>query len=353
MNENPVEPAADSDHTSIPPINDKNYWYDRLHEDFRSMSRIPEFNIDSWCKKTLFHLMMKMAPSPRTPCEIIKQRVPGFGVLYHPNNYEYKERPPAAVLWIHGGGRIMGACDNSADIKICQHLCKELDMPVLSASYRLAPKHPFPAALDDLVEAYKWLVDRLRSDATDDMKQRPIRIAVAGESAGGGLAAELCQKLLDQQQESSGEGSLPLPVTQLLIYPMLDDRTCADMQYNNLPSHLICNNKSNRYGWSSYFGPNHKPGDERLPDYMSASRRTDLSNLPPAYIFCGTLDLFLDECRDYARRLEEHGVPVDYDELVGGFHAMMSIGYGKDAVVRAWKNLVAFGKKYLKATEDR
>ncbi|KAL3798506.1 hypothetical protein ACHAWO_002605 [Cyclotella atomus] len=348
MNENPVNPAADSGQTSNACVNDKNYWYDRLHKDFQSMQRIPVFNLDSWCKTKLFQLLMNIAPSPRTPPEITKEKVPGFGVFYHPKSCEYKERPPAALLWIHGGGRVVGACDSSDNIKHCQHLCKELDMPVLSACYRLAPKHPFPAALDDLVEAYKWLVDRLQSDAIDDMKQQPISIVVAGESAGGGLAAELCQKLLDEQQQSSSERSLPLPAAQLLIYPMLDDRTCLDLQHDNLPSHLLWNNKSNMYGWSSYFSPNHKPGDEIIPNYMSASRRKDLSNLPPAYIFCGTLDLFLNECRDYAQRLEEHGVPVEYDELVGGFHGMLSLGDGKDSVVRMWENLLAFGKKYLK-----
>ena len=338
--------GSDGGMTSIADVNDKNYWNSRLHPDFRSMPKLPDMNIDSWFKTTLIQLCGMIIPAPKTHPDITKESVPGVGLLYYPNNLQYKDLAPAALLWIHSGGRIIGAHDYRDNVKFCLHLCKELEMPVLSAYYRLAPKHPFPAALDDVTNAYEWLVNRLRSEVNDEMKDKPVRIAVAGDSAGGGLAAELCQKLLDQKQ-SSGETAFPLPAAQLLIYPMLDDRTCVDKQHDSLPSHFIWNQKSNIYGWSSYLGPTHKPGDDTLPDYMSASRRVDLSNLPPAYIFCGTLDLFLNENRDYARRLKEHGVSVEYEELEGGFHGMINFGDEKDTVVKMWAHLVAFAKKYL------
>lgn len=325
-------------------VNDKNYWYERIHPDFQSMPRLPVFNIDSWFKVKLFTLVAMMAPSPRTPPDLKSEKISGIGVYHYPTNGAYKERPPAALLWIHSGGRIIGAADNTDDIKFCHNLCRELDMPVLSASYRLAPKHPFPAALDDITIAYKWLVERLQTENLCEEKQQSVRIAVAGDSAGGGLSAELCQKLADEQSSDNG---LPVPVAQLLIYPMLDDRTCVNEHFDNWPPHLIWNNKSNMYGWSSYLGPNHKPGQETLPDYASASRRKDLTNLPSAFIACGTLDLFLTECRDYVQRLQDHGVNVMYHEIEGGFHGMLNF-HDKDSVIELWAHLVSFGKKYLK-----
>ena len=331
--------AADAD------INEKNYWPDRLHEDFKSMPLPPVFNVDSWMMTALFKSLMYLMPCPSTPPDIIKEKIPGVGVYFYPKNCSHKDHH-AALVWIHSGGRIVGSADNRDETKFCHNLCRELDMPILSASYRLAPKHPFPAALDDLTKSYNWLVSRLQPEISDNRRQQQLRIAIAGHSAGGGLAAELCQKLLDENQ-STANATIPLPVAQLLIYPMLDDRTCVDKRHDEVPPHLIWNNISNTYGWSSYMGLNHWPGDETLPDYMSASRRQDLANLPPAYIVCGTLDLFLNECKDYAQRLKDKGVDVEYVEIVGGFHGMINFADDKDSVVKLWQSFVAFGKKHL------
>ena len=327
---------------------DTNYWYDRLHPDFQYMRQLPQFNLDSWLKTNLLQLLFQVAPSPRTPDDITKEKIPQVGVYYYPKNCSYKNRAPAALLWIHSGGRIVGAADSSDDIKFCQHLCKELDVPVLSASYRLAPNHPFPAALDDVEEAYKYLVSRVKSEVSEENKQLPVKIAVAGDSAGGGLAAELSQKLLDKSVSS--DSFVNPPVAQLLIYPMLDDRTCVDKQHDRFPPHILWNNTSNTYGWSSYLGENYKPGDEIIPDYASASRRKDLSNLPPAYIVCGSADLFLSECRDYASRLKQGGVYVEYEEIIGGCHGMINMCGETETVIKIWQKFVSFGKSYLMST---
>ncbi|KAL3805777.1 hypothetical protein HJC23_007738 [Cyclotella cryptica] len=329
---------------------DSNYWCDRLHPDFQFIARMPQMNLDSWFKTTLFSTVTKIIPLPRIPPNITKENVAGIGVYFSTKSDSRKKRVPAAVLWIHGGGRIVGSPYGHIETSSCLKICEDLNVPVLAAYYRLAPKHPFPAALDDLTKAYIWLSSHLESRRTDEDQDEQIRIALAGDSAGGGLAAELCQKLLD---ESDGTGRpTPLPVAQLLIYPMLDDRTCVDTQYDCLPPHLLWNNKSNMYGWSSYLGQKNKPGDDTLPDYASASRRKDLSNLPPAYIVCGDLDLFLGECRDYAQRLREHGVHVEYEEIIGGVHGMLSIGDGKDPVIKLWKSFQSFGEKYLSLADE-
>ena len=120
-----------------------------------------------------------------------------------------RARPSGALLWVHDGGMVMGAARQ--DHGWCARLADELGALVISVDYRLAPEHPFPAALDDCYAALLWLCDSAGELGVD-----PARIAVAGASAGGGLAAVLAQRAHDT-------GS---PVCfQLLAYPMLDDRT--------------------------------------------------------------------------------------------------------------------------------
>lgn len=114
-----------------------------------------------------------------------------------------------------------------------------------------------------------------------------------------------------------------------------------------MPPHLVWNNKSNNYAWKSYLGRKYKPGDETIPQYAAASRRTDLSGLPPCYILIGDLDLFHEECKEYATRLEEYGVETKLDEIVGGFHGMMSMDLNDQPIVDAWKRCHAFSKKYM------
>ena len=337
--------TKDSDATSPNPTVavDKNYWRDQLHPEFKyTMKKLPQFTIDSRFKTTMIQFMMKLVPSPKIHPDVTTEKLPNIGVYYYPKNDATKSPLNSAILWIHGGGRIIGSVE--MDRVYCQKLCTVFNMPVLGVKYRLAPIHPFPAALDDITKAYKWLVNRLESQRTDgEGDNEPVRIAVAGESAGGGLAAELCQKLLDEIKTNQ----TTLPVVQLLINPMLDDRTCVDEQYDALPPHLIWNKKSNTFAWSSYLGPSYEPGDATIPQYASASRRQDLSNLPPAYIVCGTLDMFLSECRDYAERLKGHGVDVTYDEIEGGFHGMVPIAEGTDCIAKVWRSMELFGKKHL------
>lgn len=126
---------------------------------------------------------------------------------------------------------------------------------------------------------------------------------LGGASAGGGLAAALALRCRD-----TGEVS---PVFQLLVYPMLDDRsTDAGHDPRN---HRVWSMRSNRVGWSSYLG-------DADPDTAVPGRHEDLSGLPPAWIGVGTHDLFHDEALEYARRLREAGVPVTVDTIPGAFH---------------------------------
>ena len=212
------------------------------------------------------------------------------------------QKGDGALFLIHGGGYVIGnymdtlgyACDAS----------RELGITILSPAYGLGPENPFPSGINDLYASWQWVLENAIS-----MNINKDKIVVGGISAGGGIAAGLIQKIHD-------EGGTQ-PVAQLLIYPMLDDRVATDSELTDR-SHRVWNNASNYFGWKSYLGK--EPGSDFV-EYSVPGRRTDLSGLPPAWIGVGTADLFLDEDRDYAKRLKEAGVEVSYIEVAGGIHA--------------------------------
>lgn len=215
-----------------------------------------------------------------------------------------------AILHIHGGGMVMGSVRQMQAGPAA--LAAAAGVPVLSVEYRLAPEHPFPAPQEDCHSALVWLAgqaDALGFDAQ--------RIVVAGESAGGGLAAALAIMARDLGG--------PALAGQLLTYPMLDHRTGGDAcPYRNpVTGEFIWTRASNRFGWSALRGTYAADDDRR--GWFSPSLATDLSGLPPAYIATGSLDLFFDENLDYARRLAAAGVPVELHSYAGAIHAFNAI----------------------------
>jgi acetyl esterase/lipase len=211
-----------------------------------------------------------------------------------------RETPAGALLWIHGGGLVMGTPEVGNDV--CSRIADELGIAVVSVDYRLAPEFPFPTGLEDCVTALGWLHDH-----ADDLGIDPARVAVGGDSAGGGLAACVAQVALDR-------GGLPV-CFQLLQYPMLDDRTPL---FHDLDA-LLWTNASNRFAWTAYLG--HAPDLVEDRPYASASRRDDLSGLPPAWIGIGEIDLFHREAVAYADRLRAAGVTCELDVVPGMYHA--------------------------------
>jgi len=213
----------------------------------------------------------------------------------------------AALLWMHGGGLVVGAA--AQDDGICSRFVQELGLLVVSVDYRLAPEHPFPDALDDCFAAWRWMQDNGELDID------PTRIAIGGMSAGGGLAACLAQQILDS-------GGVQ-PAAQLLFYPMLDDRTAAKRDLDSI-KHPLWNNENNRGGWQAYLGQ--EPGQPNEAEYAIAARREDLTGLPPAWIGVGDIDLFYEENRTYADRLKSTGVFCD-------FHVVPMAPHGFQVVV--------------------
>jgi acetyl esterase/lipase len=211
-----------------------------------------------------------------------------------------RPQPSGAVLWIHGGGLVMGAA--AQDHAVCGRFADELGILVVNVEYRLAPEHPFPAGLDDCFAALQWMHASAAELGIDSS-----RIAVAGSSAGGGLAACVAQMALDHGG--------PQVCFQLLQYPMLDDRTGMRRDIDA----LVWSAGSNRFAWSAYLG--HPAQAEDVRPYASAARRIDMSGLPPAWIGVGSIDLFHDEDVEYARRLDEAGVRCELHVESGMYHA--------------------------------
>lgn len=206
------------------------------------------------------------------------------------------------LLWIHGGGLVIGAAKQ--DDRLCATTAGKLGITVVSVEYRLAPESPFPAALDDVTAAWHWVQAHASEVGID-----PARVGVGGESAGGGIAASLVQRLHD----ASGAQ----PVAQWLFAPMLDDRTAARAELDAI-EHWVWNNRANRYGWSAYLG--HEPGRDAVPEYAVPARRADLAGLPPTWLCVGDIELFHDEVVEYANRLSAAGVDVTVDLVPGGAH---------------------------------
>ena len=216
--------------------------------------------------------------------------------------------PTAALLWIHGGGYLLGSTEQ--DDALCRRYVQRLGITVAAVRYRLAPEHPYPIPLEDCYRVLTWLAGLPGVDAD--------RIAIGGASAGGGLTAALSFLARDRGEVS--------PALQVLSYPMLDYRTVGpDLEK---PGFRLWNARSNRFGWTSYLG-----GAD--PAVAVPARRTDLVGLAPAWLGVGTLDLFCAEDLAYAARLNAAGVECEVHEVPGAFHGFDGLA-PKAAVSQAY-----------------
>jgi acetyl esterase/lipase len=274
---------------------------DAFHPDLRGVARwLPRAAVSRHTLRPVRTLTRIAASVPAR--RVAVETVGPISVRVH--RPEPSQGPRPALLWIHGGGYVIGSA--AQDDGVCRHFAEELGIAVAAVEYRLAPEHPYPVPLHDCYDALTWLVGQRYVD--------PTRVAVGGGSAGAGLAAALA--LLAHER-----GEIPLAF-QLLSYPMLDDRTAnrTDIDESRL---RLWNNKANRFGWQSYTGL--PPGSVDVAGLAAPARYGDLSGLPPAWIGVGTLDLFYEEDLAYASRLSEAGVKCELDVVSGAFHGFDSI----------------------------
>ena len=294
---------------------------ERIDPEIRpKLSRMKAFDPGKPLAKALFALVPLVLPTRRVKgVSLTKERAGSVPVrVYRPENPS-----GAGLLWIHGGGLVGGVAKMDDDF--CGRTALELGTTIVSVDYRLAPKYPFPAAHDDVYAGWIWFSDRAAAFGVD-----PARIAIGGQSAGGGLAAGLVQHLHDDGHPVAA---------QWLWTPMLDDRTALNTDLDAI-GHYVWDNRANRYGWGSYL----RAGDRQSPPpYASPSRRTDLSGLPPTWLYASDIELFHDEVVDYAARLTDAGVDTTLDIVSGAPHAVEATASDTQAAVK----ILAQGRAWL------
>jgi acetyl esterase/lipase len=213
------------------------------------------------------------------------------------------DEPLPGVVHIHGGGMIRGSVADDQTLAI--RLATACRVVAASVEYRLAPEHPFPAAVEDCYQALLWLQANAASVGVD-----PERIAVSGSSAGGGLAAAIALMARDR--------SGPRIRLVAMASPMLDDRTAVrdDPEFSGIPGWSA---ELNAFAWRCLLSD--RVGSDEVSFYAAPARAEDLSGLPPTFISLGGLEVFRNEVLDYASRLVRAGVPVELHLYPGAFHA--------------------------------
>ncbi|KNG48020.1 esterase lipase [Stemphylium lycopersici] len=234
----------------------------------------------------------------------------------------------AAAIHAHGGGLISMSPEIS--IERLANAVRDTGVQVFSVEYRLAPEHQYPAALDDFWACLMWLHSEAETLGID-----PERIAVMGDSAGGGLAAAATLR--------ARQLALSPPIAiQILGSPMLDDRTVADTE-----GFSLWNAADNLTGWTAYLG--RVPGADNIPIFAAPGRMTDAKDLPPLYLDCGQLDIFAKENLSYVQKFVHAGVATE-------FHLYPGLPHGFDALVpthRVSQQLDENRKRVLNNLQDR
>jgi acetyl esterase/lipase len=269
------------------------------------------------------------APQPSTRMIPGPKGAPDLKLLIVDPTPGKKNRP--AYLHIHGGGYVTGRPETFP--MLTQRVAQECQCLVVSVDYRLAPETHFPGSLEDNYRALGWIYEN-----ADQLGVDRKRIAIGGESAGGGHSAMLAIAARDRKE-------YPI-VFQVLIYPMLDDRTGSTRPVPTEIGTFVWTRQSNVFGWTSLLGV--PAGSDKAPKGAVPARVGDLAGLPRAYIGVGTLDLFVDEDIEYARRLINAGVPTELQVMPGAFHGFNLIAPDAPVSVRFNQGWISALKRALK-----
>lgn len=240
--------------------------------------------------------------------------------------------PVPCVYYLHGGGLVAGSVEQ--DDARAAALAADAGCVVASVDYRLAPEHPYPAALEDCRAGLEHLVGHAADLGID-----PARIALFGPSAGGTLATGLALLLRD----TGG----PAPGLLLLVSPMLDDRAGSVSARTNT-GFGAWSREATLQSWAAYLGDD--AGTDRVPAYAAPARADDLAGLPPTYVDVGDLDPFRDEAVDLVRGLAAAGVPVELHVYPGGIHGGESLAPDAELTRRVRDQRLAALRRF---TSDR
>jgi acetyl esterase len=224
--------------------------------------------------------------------------------VYRPSGPDHAPRP--GVVFYHGGGFVL--CDIESHDGFCRAMSRHTDSVVISVDYRLAPEHPAPAAASDACAAFQWVAANAAEIGVDS-----DRIAVAGDSAGGNLAAVTA--ILCRERDGAR------PAAQVLIYPVIDP-ACDSASHRRWATGYFTTHAALQWYWRQYLGGTTLPD----PAYVVAPLRADtLGGLPPAVVVTASLDPLHDEGVEYARRLRSEGVSVVHRDFRGLFHGFLTM----------------------------
>jgi acetyl esterase len=226
--------------------------------------------------------------------------------IYTPKALRQAQGLAPCLVFFHGGGWVIGDLD-SHDV-VCRKLADEGELIVISVDYRLAPEHKFPAAIDDAIDATKWIAANAASLGID-----ASRLMVGGDSAGGNLAAVVAI--------SARDGNGPAIAGQVLIYPAIDFAMTHPSHREPETSILLT------HSVIKWFRDHYLSAAADIHDWRASPvRAKTLIGLPPAYVLTAGADPLRDEGDEYARRLEQAGVAVTYRHFPGQFHGFFTMG---------------------------
>lgn len=236
------------------------------------------------------------------------------------NNQVPRASPGPAVLHMHGGGMMMGSVIYQTEM-IAGYVA-ETNVQMFSVEYRLAPEHSGTTLVEDCYASLAWIHDH-----ADEFNIDRARIAVMGESAGGGLAASLAILARDRQL------SPPL-AKQILLAPMLDDRNTEPI--DTIEPYALCTAADNLTGWKAVLGE--QRGKPDVSPYAAAARVETVRGLPQAYIDVGSLDIFREESVEFARRLAGENIGIDLHVYSGLPHSFELFGPVVPVIRQAFAN---------------
>jgi acetyl esterase len=279
---------------------------------------ISELSVSEVRKQSIDMAAMQGTPEPVAKTE--DRNLPGpAGAIPVRLYYPACEGPLPVFVYFHGGGWVIGDIESSDGL--CRVMCNAARCIVVSVDYRLAPEHPFPAAVEDSYCAALWVSENAAGFGGD-----PSRIAVGGDSAGGNLAAVIAQIARDRGK--------PALKYQLLVYPVTD-AACNTPSYSQNAEGYFLTKATMYWFWSHYVGRD----ADRSDPLASPLQARDFSGLPPALVITAEFDPLRDEGESYAERLRNAGVPVRltrYDGMIHGFFTMGEmIDQGKRAIEQA------------------
>jgi acetyl esterase/lipase len=265
-----------------------------------------------------FRQMPGMPPLPAPAPQPVERHIPGPPGASEARAPEVRlwvvdpaplEKGKPLLLHMHGGGFMM---TDPMLMPRLQGIATDCHCVVVSVDYRLAPETRYPGALEDNYAALKWVHAHSAELGIDRS-----RIAVGGESAGGGHAASLAIHARDRNKRDRNEEDVPI-CFQLLIYPELDDRTGSSNPAPPAIGQFMWTASANRLAWSSLLGV--PAGSSKVPVAAVPARVASVAGLPPAWIGVGSIDLFVEEDMEYARRLVHAGVATELLVVRGAFH---------------------------------